>query len=336
MSKKHTSALILSIAVSLIILGFLFYNIDWQSFLKALKSFRLEALIVIAFLTYLSFWIRAVRWNYLLPGHYQNTPKALYDATVIGMFANNVLPLRAGEIIRPWVLKHRQKEVTFPAAFASIVTERVFDVISLLVCLGLSLGSVDTLPTFILLGAKALTVIAGIILIFMVLAYFRSSLLLNILEKILKLVFGSKKTSLQKLITDSAIEFLSGIKAIANGRELLAVVFWSFTLWITYAFLYQVGIWAMGETTSFNMGMVVCLLVALAVAAPSAPGFIGTFQAGAVFALATIYGLSQEVALAYAIVIHGAQFFTTIILGLIVLNRLGLGLKELQTQAAKS
>ena len=281
----------------------------------------------------LSLYIRGLRWRYLLPSSARVTNTQLFDATLFGTFASSVLPLRAGEFIRPWVLS-RAKEVSFATGFASIVTERVFDVLALLVLLAASLGQMNDVPVLVSAGAKALGAIAALIVVVMVIAYVKSSLIIQFLEKVLRRLVKDHRHELREKIVVLAEEFLLGLRGISSFSQLILVFVWSLILWVELGFIYQVGLWAMGETANFWVGLLTSILVAFAVAAPSAPGFIGTFQAGCVVALTGIYHYPHEFALAYAIFIHGAQFGTIIVAALILLNLRGLSFSDLKSHSA--
>ena len=86
-------------------------------------------------LTLFSFWVRALRWRSLLSGGRTASLDSLYSATMIGFMANNVLPFRLGEFVRAWALARREKCST-TMVLATVVVERVVDMLDLLAILG--------------------------------------------------------------------------------------------------------------------------------------------------------------------------------------------------------
>jgi hypothetical protein len=105
------------------------------------------------------------------------------------------------------------------------------------------------------------------------------------------------------------------------------VVITSIVMWLELAAFYQVGLHTMGMSLPLWAGVTVMVLVALAVAVPGLPGFLGTFQFGCVGALA-LYAVGKEEALSYSIVMHVVQAVGIIGAGLWILKARGLSLKK--------
>lgn len=324
---KKKLAFIGTCAVSLALLVLIGLNMDFALFMGELKKANLVLLVLFIPLFYLCYFIRALRWKYLLPPDSRPSLRDLHDASILGFFATNILPLRAGEFIRPYVLS-KWTGARFAACFASIVSERVFDVLVLLCLLGISLQSIEARHQLIYIGAQALSAIALIILLVMLLSYFQGEKILAILEKCLAIFFKNEKFKTK--ILDLARDFIVGFSSIRNFKELFLVVFYSFLLWLVVAFIYQLFLWSFAVYPSFNVGLVLTLMIAFAVAVPSAPGFLGTFQFGCIIALSVLYPYSKEFAVAYSVVSLGIQYLMTTIAGLIVLKQRGLSFKALQ------
>ncbi|MGA1531013.1 MAG: hypothetical protein ACO398_09770, partial [Kiritimatiellia bacterium] len=93
---------------------------------------------------------------------------------------------------------------------------------------------------------------------------------------------------------------------------------------------YQVLLWGFGIYPSWWVGMMLNVMIALAVAAPSAPGFVGTFQVGCIVALSTIYGYSKEFAMAYSMIAHVFQMALIVVAGIVVLQLRGMKFSQLR------
>src|SRR5262249_32882666 len=89
-------------------------------------------------LTIFGFWVRAVRWRSLIASPRPLGTGSLFSATMIGFMANNVLPFRLGEFVRPWALARREG-MSKTTLLATIVVERAVDMLTLLGILGISL-----------------------------------------------------------------------------------------------------------------------------------------------------------------------------------------------------
>lgn len=328
---RKNAAVFLGVAISAIILGVLLYSVEWAVFWKTLGQADSAYIPLLVALIFFSFWIRALRWRYLLPSGTDFSTFRLFEAIIIGFFATCILPLRAGEFVRPLVLS-RWQPVSFSLAFATVVTERVFDVLALMALLGLWLSQIDQAPALVVVGARALGVLALCILLVMIFSYFKSQAMLKLVRWILdRLGIANAKPQLSERLVVLIEEFLNGLRAISSYRELGLVIFWSLFLWFEMALMYQVGMWIFGEFPPFWVGVAITAMIALAVAAPSAPGFLGTFQAGCVVALSWIYGYSEAFAVAYSVLLHAFQIFFLVILGLLILRFEGLVFRDLRS-----
>ena len=334
MAKKYAGAAV-GLLISGLALYFVFRDLDFAILAQEVTRFNLLYLPLLIFLYLLQFFIRGYRWRYLLPNGSELSTLKLTESCIVGFFATCILPLRAGEFARPFAL-NRWQGVRFATGFASVVTERVFDVLTLLVLLGFCLPHLDNAPDFVVIGAKLLAGIAAAIISVMVFAYLKSDTLLSITKTVFSKIFGRRFPSLSEKIIHMAEDFISGLKAISSFRELCLVLFWSLVLWLVIALFYQVGLWSFGLYPSLIVGVVLNVLIAFAVAAPSAPGFLGTFQVGCLAALTGIYGYAQEFSTAYSVVLHAFQIGLTSIVALIVLKIEGLGIGEIwsSTKAA--
>ncbi len=327
--SKRVIGVSLSIAISVGLLVYLFSNVEWGKLLNELKRVNFAYFPLLAIIFVLSFWVRAVRWRLLLPGEPKLSTFKLCEATIVGLLATNIFPFRAGEVIRPWLLSKFQR-VSFSTALASVITERAFDVVALLLFFGIVLLKIENAPKIVIAGALVLGVLVAVIVGIMILAYLMPKVVLGLGESaVRKLVHPWNEPLGAKLITMGG-EFIDGLKAISSYRELLLVMVYSLAIWIIFAAFYQVGLWCFGIYPSFWVGLALTVIIALAVAAPSAPGFFGVFQLGTVIALSGIYHYEEEFALGYSLVMHAFQYIGMFILGFLVLQYERLGIADLR------
>ncbi len=328
--RSHRTAVVASGLLSLAILVGLGVRLDWAVLGVELGRVNLLYLPVFVLLTLATFWVRALRWRHLLPSELAVSRMSLFEATLVGFTATFVLPLRVGEVIRPWFLS-RWQPVRFSTGLASIVTERAFDALTLMVMLGLAVGNLEPLPPLISVGAKVVAVLALCILAVLVTAYLGSNKMTRWAEQLIVFVIGKRYPKLADRLVMMIEGFLSGLRGVSSLRDLGWVVLWSATLWGLLALLYQVGLWSFGVDASLWVGVTVCVMIALAVAAPGAPGFVGTFQLGCVIGL-SIFGYPDEFSIAYSIVLHSLQAVTVVVSGFFILHRRGLHMIDLKRQ----
>jgi uncharacterized protein (TIRG00374 family) len=274
-------------------------------------------------------WMRAMRWHLVLPQSLRLSTPRLVDATILGLFANTVLPLRAGEIIRPWILS-RWQPVSFSAAFASVMMERLADSVCLLSLLVLCLVQWSEVPPLVLIAARALAVLTAALIAIVVLSYRLPGKMESLFHRIGDALTARRAPQFGARLNHMITEYFAGLRVITSFRQLAKFTLWTYAIWIWIAAWYQGLMWAFGEYPSLWVGLVLNVTIALAVAAPSAPGFIGTFQLGCILALSTVFGYSTEFAVAYSVVGHVLQTVLAVAAGLLVLHGRGLRLRQLR------
>ncbi len=334
-AKKGKLGLVLGIVISLGIIAAFAYALDWKKFATELSKVSFPYLVLYLLVFILSYGIRALRWRYLLPADRQFSLRYLYDSFSVGLLATFILPFRAGEFVRAWSLS-RWQNVSFGIAFASIVAERVFDILALLFILWICLLRVEDPPTQVTSAALVLGLVAGSILVVMLMCYFCADWLLKTGESVLRFVMKDKNPKLQQSLLAFATEIIAGFRSISSFKQLLTVIILSFATWLLLALSMQIGLWCFGEFPSLWVGLTANAIVALAVAVPSAPGFIGTYQAGCWLSLSLVFGYPREFSIAYAVVVHALQALVVFALGLVSLQRNGLAIGDLRRSKAEA
>ena len=313
------------LVVGLLVL--LLRQVDWAQVRSSFSQVDLRYVPLLVALVALNFLIRSWRWRYLLIGGESMSLRSLVDATTAGFMASFLLPFRAGEVARPWVLT-RWESIRFGSAAASIVVERVVDAVVIVGFLAIGAGWIHEAPEWLGAGATLLGVIAVAGLALMLVAYFFSRSFSKFSRRVVSIVFFPNFLSRLRAALYHLIDgFLEGLKAISSGRQLLIVLISSVVLWLEMALFYQACLWTTGIALGPLAGLMVMVLVALAVAAPGPPGFLGTFQIGCLAALG-LFGVTREQGLSYAVFAHVLQAACIIPAGLWILHRRGLRLRD--------
>ena len=131
---------VLGIVVSATLLWWSLKDVNFAEVLLHLREARLLPIIAGVVMATLTFVLRIFRWQLLLRGEDGSRlpPGPLWHAIAMGFMANNVLPLRLGEFIRPWALARRER-LSKTTLFATVVVERAIDMVTLLVIFGISI-----------------------------------------------------------------------------------------------------------------------------------------------------------------------------------------------------
>ncbi|MGH7349784.1 MAG: lysylphosphatidylglycerol synthase transmembrane domain-containing protein, partial [Candidatus Rokuibacteriota bacterium] len=126
-SSRRLAKILLGLAVSAGLLVYFFWDVDLGVIAAHLRGTLWTFLALSVALNFASMWARAWRWSYLFPPG--TRPRRLYRALLIGYMGNNLLPLRAGELVRVYVASRHGPR--FWTTLATVVVERVLDGLAL-------------------------------------------------------------------------------------------------------------------------------------------------------------------------------------------------------------
>jgi hypothetical protein len=119
----------LGVAVTLATLWLALRGVDFRILARDMARANLALLFGLSIPLYvLQFYLRALRWRHLTDAVRPIARAPLFRATAIGLMANNVFPLRVGEVVRAWYLAREVKSDTAPL-FGTVVLERVIDAV---------------------------------------------------------------------------------------------------------------------------------------------------------------------------------------------------------------
>lgn len=319
----------IGIGVSVILVVTLVSSIDVSRTVQALAQADYLWLAPAVLILALSFLLRAIRWQALFAAVQPVAFRSILSATMIGFMGNMILPARLGELIRAYLIG-RKEAVSGSTALATIVLERLCDGFAILLVWFVLMFFVDLPPAFkqweaygryFALSSGALYCL---ILAFCILLKHKSAAFLNAtqgLRRRLPRRWGEK-------LGDSIGRFAIGLQAIRASRQLLTIVFWSLLVWVVVSLINYPVIRSFHAEVPVSAVFLVMVFQAFAVMLPSSPGFIGTFHLGTMTAL-QVYGLSKEVSLSIAIVMHLATFAFIVAVGMYFLWTENLTLRSL-------
>lgn len=240
--------------------------------------------------------LRAERWRVLLRP-VDDVPRwPAVAATFIGFGANAVLPLRLGEIIRPAFLARRVGLALSPT-ISSIVLERIFDTL-LVICCFLAVGLVYEVPEYLRQGAIVLGVAAGGGLVALIVMERHR----DTAERVIRGMLAVLPRRIADALWSVADGLLRGLGGLSDLRVVVLVLVYSVVLWGLITLTYTLSFLALEVDIPLLAGsLVTVVIVAASVFLPQAPGFIGTWQAGCVFALHHVFHVSHDVAVGYSL-----------------------------------
>lgn len=320
------------------LLAFFFRNADpagvWAETRRADPVLLLAALAA----TGMTYIVRAWRWQSLLaplgPTHFGPALRT----TVIGFAASALLPARAGEVLRPYLLA-REEGLNATAAFATIILERLLDLATVLLLFAalvftLEPGVISADPSQLAAvkfwGAVAAGAsIAGLSVLFALAGHperlGRAALRI---ERVLPAAVARKVANLVET-------FAQGLAVMRQPGRLLVALVQSFPLWLSIA----AGIWftsrAFHITFPFSASFLVTTVLVVGVAVPT-PGSVGGFHAAYQFAVVTFFGAPDDRAVGAAIVLHAISFLPVTVVGTILMARAGVTLSGARRMAEET
>lgn len=259
---------------------------------------------------FIGVWARTWRWHYLLRPIKPIPLMTMWPIVVIGYMGNNIYPFRAGEVIRAYLLK-KQEGVSIGASIATILVERIFDGLVMLLFVFIALPTAPGLPDWlrqtVILASLAFF---GALTIFLVMAALPETSRRFYQWGIDRFVPGALQPKLLAL----ADRFMEGLSSLSSLRDVVMVFFTSVIVWLLETVKYWFVMHAFSFSVSFFTLMLMNGVVNLATTLPSAPGYIGTFDGPGIEVL-KVYGVDPSVAAAYTLVLHAALWLPITLLG---------------------
>ena len=248
---------------------------------------------------------RARRWRYLFPP--DSRPPGLLPAVMIGYMVNNILPLRAGEIVRVYVVARRWGH-GFWTTLATLIVERVLDGLAIVAILGGLVFFVNVPRELEWAAAVLLSIdlIAMGTLVALAVAPLRVEALVSACLR--------RWPPLEQRVIRTLGTFARGLEGIRTPAHLAPLAAWTVVVWSVSALAAWAVIRAVNLDLAWIAGWTVLAFVGLGVSIPSAPGFIGVFHAAAILALG-IFRVPAAASGAYAILFHASQYIPVTLVG---------------------
>ncbi|WP_295161361.1 lysylphosphatidylglycerol synthase transmembrane domain-containing protein [uncultured Brachyspira sp.] len=331
MKKNHK--IIIQIAVGIIIsivsLYFAFSGINIKESAEIVKNINLLYFSISLILSVLIIALRGLRWECFIPLKKPIRKRTVVMAAYIGYMANNILPAKLGEVARAYILGVKEN-VSKSALIASVVTERLFDVIIGGVILCLSVIFIPNLPDTVTYAASALFVLSACgFLVLMFLVWQK-----DFAHKIFYKVFGILHKNIGDKLIEFSCNFIDGIGFKNDPKHIFLIFLYTILYIIGQILTISLLLAAFDVKASPIKALFIFAVGGFGFAVPSAPSGIGPFEWAIIFGLSLI-GVERNVAAPYALVYHIMGIAPVVIIGFIFLFMLRIDLKTATKTDAK-
>jgi len=306
MSRKMKINIGVGIVLSALFLFLAFRKINFSEIIGLFPQINWYIILLLIPVSFLLFGLRAIRWYFLMKSIKKITISSLFSSIMVGFMINQTLPLRIGEFVRAYSLARKEK-IKVTECFGTIITERIFDLFSLLIIF-IPLLMIPAVADK--LGPASIYILGFSLLLFGVFIYLYF-FGLRIMEN--KLVKKLIPENIRRIVLD----IIKGLQSLKNPTDILILLFFSLLFWIISGYFFYISF------SIFNIsglpiwsGFFILLLIAFGVALPSSPGYIGTYHYFVRIGL-EFFNIPKEIALGYAILIHLLQTVFVVVVGLI-------------------
>jgi uncharacterized protein (TIRG00374 family) len=288
-------------------------DVEWADTWSALRATEYAWLVPALALLVLAFFIRAIRWQSLFAPVERPALGPVARALFLGYLANNLLPVRAGEAVRVVAL-NRFARVPLATTAVTVVVERAYDVLSLIVLLFLIAPWLPQLSWLDTAGILAIGLIACLAVLVIVLTRSKGRILDSIVRPLRKVRFLPRQA-----VERAPGDILNGLSGLLRPRMALVAFGWTTLSWLVLGLGYWLVMVAFHLDVSPLAGLLVVIAIGLAMILPSSPAALGVFE-GATVVVLGLYGVADSTALAYALVLHALSFLPFLVFAPFVLG----------------
>jgi glycosyltransferase 2 family protein len=317
--KKHTIFTIIGFLISILFLYFSLRGIEFHKLLITLKSADMRFAFLPLLCIFLCLILCSYRWSKVVGNgvRFRDT----FVAVLIGLFVNNVLPARIGEIARGYILTKRTG-VSFTYSVTTVFVDRFFDLVGLLIITFVFLPE-DSLPKSI---AQAIYMLLGLFIVCATLLIVLSRQ--GVADKIAGRLSRVNRPFIARF-SKRILEVQQNLRRISSPFNLVYFIAIAVTTWLLMSTALYLVMLTLGVKIAFVKVPFVCALLNMGLVIPSSPGYIGVYQFMLVYLL-SIFNVPRTEAFAVSLVFQASWYLPYNIFGAIFLMREHLKIRDIQ------
>jgi len=300
-------------------------GINFQDVSRGFKTIRYEYVLLVLTIMFMIQVMKSLRWGLILSPIVKVDQLSLFSVTSVGFLAILAVPARVGELARPYLIT-KKCHIQMSAAIGTIIVERVFDCLTVLLIFLLALFFTPFPPWLIRSGIVffLITLVILIGIIFMILKREATIRALNSTCRRLPERYTRKLNHLFH-------QFIDGFKIITEPKLLFYVIFLSAVTWLMDVAAIYFMFLAFSLAVPLAAPFVVMIILMIGISIPAAPGFVGNWHYSCILGL-SLFGIPKAEALTFSVIFHVICVGIIIILGLMFLPSNKFSLSDLSQQ----
>jgi len=300
---------VIGLLVTLACLVLAAYAVNWRQTVEALARVDPKPLVLAVLFLLATLFVFALRWRQLIASDRRPPPLRTFNFLMIGFLANAILPARPGDIIRA-VLLRQISGISLSIGLASIVLERLFDVLAICV-LGVTASFIVRLPPLVATGLYSLTAAGlGLLTVLILLGWRR-----DLIGRLMARYPATFSRPIARFFAEWLERFASATSLFNSPARLAASIALTCLGWATLALSLTMLVSAFQLPVPPGAALLVLVATNLGAVVPSSPGSLGVYHFMAVLAL-SVWGVDTSTAVAFAIGSHALAIGLHIVLGL--------------------
>jgi glycosyltransferase 2 family protein len=323
-SFKHQWKLVLSYAFAALCMAWVLYNVHPTNLLYSIRNLKWSLVLLAIAVDNLNYLAQAIRWKFLLRPVVDISAGKSIQATYVGVFTSNVLPMRLGEIVRGYLVSKWYSK-KFSSVIPSMVVEHLFEGIWLALGIFVAIFFIP-IPPYVRVGAQLF--VFGVIVLAGIFLY-------SLLRKNKPLPEPHRVRSRRNLAQKLGFfmgQMADGMKDIGLSFDFFVALFVTLISLLMQAMALWMVALACGIPVQAWESAVALIIIRVGVVIPNAPANIGAYQFFAALAL-EILGVNRSVAAGFAIFLFFISMIPTWIIGFFALSKSGTTLFRLQQDA---
>jgi uncharacterized protein (TIRG00374 family) len=322
----------IGILISAVFIGLFVRSTDFGEVKDAFEEADYRWVLLSLPVYYLALWMRTIRWQFLLRPVRRVTTLRLYPVVIIGLMANNLLPARAGELARAYVLGQREK-ISKTTSLGTIAVDRLFDGVTLIPMLFIVAAFAGHDTSFPVGFGRSLN-FAGLGLVMSVLFGLALAVLFYLALSdsgrrfLHRMVHRFAPAKLKPHVEQLLHSFFEGLHALRSPVDLAIAWAMSLISWTLEALMYYLVARAFGIHEGFHIFLLLTAAANLAIAVVASQGGVGPFELVTSRTLVA-FGANAEIASAYAIGLHALLLIPIVVIGLLLMWSMDLTLGDM-------